>query len=407
MANCSIGGEAVQYIAPGGAGRGVPRERGVPAEAPGSARGKSPLGINTKFASGRVKRFALQSIARELMPKERVGFCLRGLKQNPEEPARARVIYSPKAKKAHYGGLMVCGSVWMCPVCASKVTERRRLELAGAVSLWEGSVFMATFTLQHSREDKLEELRDYLKSAYRAIKSGRWWVDFEKRYGVVGSIAGTEITVSLANGWHPHLHVLFFSRVKNTELDREAVESDLLGRFKAVLAKKGRYVSAIYGVRVDQALDAQSDGDQALKSYASKWGLEDELTKSPVKSARSENGVEHYSPFQLLELYLSGQKWAGAWFRDYATAMKGSKQLVWSKGLRAVLGLQTEKSDQELAEDLVEIGDQLLASLTWAQWKRVLASDARAELLEVADAGDQDRVKEFLRSLGVYYHGDT
>lgn len=368
----------------------------------GPVASSGPLGNTTKFASPRIRRFALQALARELLPNERVSFCMRRLKHVPDEPARARVIYSPKAKKAHYGGLMVCGSVWSCPVCASKVTERRRAELATAVKSWQGSVFMATFTLQHNREDKLTDLRDYLKSAYRAMKSGKWWVLFEKRFGLVGSISGTEVTVSKASGWHPHQHVLFFSTLKPEELDRKALETALLGRYKAILAKRGRYVSATYGVHVDRALDAQKDTDQALKNYASKWGLEDELAKSPVKSARSENGIKHYSAFQLLELYVLEPEWAGAMFRDYALSMKGAKQLVWSKGLRAVLGLQVDKSDQELAEDQVEIGDRQLASLTWVQWKRVLLLNARAELLNVADTGDILQVTDFLHSLGVF-----
>ena len=33
----------------------------------------------------------------------------------------------------HYKGLKICGSVWACPLCASKVQERRRQEVAQAI----------------------------------------------------------------------------------------------------------------------------------------------------------------------------------------------------------------------------------------------------------------------------------
>ena len=35
---------------------------------------------------------------------------------------------------AHYSGLQTCGSVWSCPICAAKITERRRLEVQDAIN---------------------------------------------------------------------------------------------------------------------------------------------------------------------------------------------------------------------------------------------------------------------------------
>lgn len=363
-----------------------------------------PLVSTTSIAStpARARKFILQSLARELLPRERIGVCMRMIQSVGVDHPSCRVVYSPSQKKAHYSGLIVCGSIWSCPVCASKITERRRVELAKAIAGWPGSVFMATFTLQHTREDKLLELRDYLKSAFRKLKSGRWWQGFETSHSIAGSIAAFEVTVSIANGWHPHLHVLFFSQLAAGQVDYLAAENGLQERFKAVLAREGRYVSSIYGVRVEKPVEASTEGDSALKKYVSKWGLDAELTKSPVKNAREENGVIHYSPFQLLMLYATGQKWAGALFREYALTMKGSKQLNPSRGLRELLGMGQEHTDEELAEEPTEMGDIILARLVWYQWRLVLAYDARAELLAAADSGDREKVREFLHQLGIY-----
>ena len=38
-----------------------------------------------------------------------------------------------EANKGFYTGLQTCGSVWTCPVCASKIQEIRRLEIASAM----------------------------------------------------------------------------------------------------------------------------------------------------------------------------------------------------------------------------------------------------------------------------------
>lgn len=370
---------------------------------------EAPLGINTRFASPpqpvedrRARRFMLQAVARELLPGERVSACMRHICKQPGKVARAEVWYSPRAERSHFKGLAVCGSVWHDPVCASKITERRREELAKGIGKWKGSIFMGTFTLQHTRDDRLVELRDYLKDAYRGVKSGKWWIGFERRFSVVGSVNGFESTVSRFNGWHPHLHVLFFSETSPDELDTEKAEAELSRKFSAILEKRGRYVSGVYGVRVESAVDAQSDGDQALKKYISKWGLDSELAKSPVKNARRENGIEHFSPFQLLEVYASGKKWAGGLFQEYAKAMKGARQLRYSPGLRELLGLDAEEqSDEELAQEIVDIGDKLLAALSWSQWRVILANDARAELLKVADSGDVYQVNAFLSLLGI------
>ncbi len=67
----------------------------------------------------------------------------------------------------------------------------------------------------------------------------------------------------------------------------------------------------------------------------------------------------------------------------------------------ARLGLVVEeKSDGEFAAELVEDA-VLLALLTPAQWRIVLANDARGELCDVAGSCDPAQVSAFLVSLGI------
>ena len=60
------------------------------------------------------------------------------------------VNISPVHKAAHYSGLVTCGSIWPCPVCASRIQERRRPECSRRLtgprgratrSLWSRSPF--------------------------------------------------------------------------------------------------------------------------------------------------------------------------------------------------------------------------------------------------------------------------
>jgi hypothetical protein len=331
----------------------------------------------------------VQAGARELVPDERVAVCLR---RPIPGIAGVSVLYSPAQKAAHYGGLMVCGSVWACPVCAAKISERRREELSTAIKGWGGQIVLATFTLQHSASDGLVGLLEDLQQAVRKMRSGRAWMELQERYGMVGSIRGLENTDGV-NGFHPHQHVLFFLA---GGIDLEAFTRELRDRWGASVAKVGRYASPRWGLNV-QAADAD------VADYVAKWGKEPKWTAAHelAKSVSKRGRVEGRTMLELLEAFVWGDVDAGRRWREYALAFKGRKQLVWSKGLRALLGLVVEeKSDQEVVEDVVEDA-VCLAFLSVSDWRIVLANDARGELLDVASSGDVAAVGAFLRSLGI------
>jgi len=106
------------------------------------------------------------------------------------------------------------------------------------------------------------------------------------------------------------------------------------------------------------------------------------------------------TPLQLLSDYFNGDVDAGRLWLQYALNFKGQHQLYWSRGLRALLGLEPEKSDEELAIEQEEIA-VILASLSIGVWRVVVGNDARAELLQVASTGDKEQVFAFLRGIGV------
>jgi len=353
------------------------------------------LVINAKFASQtgndpetlaakRLRRFYLQAFARELLPSARVNQCLRLWVPGT---GCVNIHYSPKFQRAHYGNLVQCASVWVDPVCSSKITERRRVELEEALgrSPWPG--VMITLTLQHSRADKLAALRQDLNEGTRILRSARWWKDFAKRIGIVGSITSTEVTYGLEAGYHPHKHIL---ELVDGHPDTEQIQAEVSKRFREIMTSRGRYVSPEIGVHVRAT-------DRGAADYISKWGAAFEITKAGAKRGMG----DHYNPFELLQLYAEGKTWAGEVFREYAAAMKGVNQIRWSRGLRELLGLGAEVSDQEFVEAPLE-DDVLLASLTLKQWGVILKREKRGELLEVASTGDARLLRSYLLSLGVF-----
>ena len=142
------------------------------------------------------------------------------------------------------------------------------------------------------------------------------------------------------NGWHPHFHVLLLGYFSLDDL----MYRDLL----AELWIKSCVRAGLNAPSMTHGLDLR-DGTYA-DQYVSKWGIESELTKGHVKKGR--NGG--FTPFDLLQFSMYNEsvfdKDCGKLFQEFAIAMKGSRQLVWSRGLKALLDLD-EKTDEELAEE--------------------------------------------------------
>lgn len=345
----------------------------------------------TDEADRRLMRWALQSAARRLLGFDwRVSMCFRMVVPGllPE------IWHSAQVMKAHYKHLAVCGSVWCCPICSAKITEKRRVDLTQAVECNLFHPTMVTLTMHHTRRDHLADLLPDLLASYRRMTSGRWFKDFCSDYGVVGSVRALEVTQWI-NGWHCHLHVIDWTDKRLRGSKHNSFEDALKRRWIEVLEMNGQTADHEHGVVVT---DHYGLADYVAKfgheSKENRWTVSHELTKAASKVGHS----DHRTPFQILWDYLAGDKASGALFVEYARCFKGRHQLQWSRGMRNLLGLDEEKTDEVLAKETTEDA-VLLAQLSLEQWRAVLGNDARGELLEVAHQGDVGAVLDFLRSL--------
>lgn len=351
----------------------------------------APLGNTTEFASPSarenegentwsktVTKYWLQSLARELLSREsRIHVCMHCL--SPVS-STVDVLKHPESNRAYYSGLMVCGMVWVCSICAARITEERRQELTRALEVTGFTPYLVTYTLRHKRKDRLTDLVNSTLIAFRAMKSGKAWQYLKDDYGWVGSIKSLEVTHG-DNGWHPHQHELVLLDEPLSKSSQKGLLSDLRLKWDGVLRKRGFDASWDHGV--DLRATSQDVQDYVAKwghqPIVTGWGMEHELTKQPVK--RGKQGGR--TPAQLLSDYGVGDLGAAHIWREYAEAFKGKKQLVWSKGLRGILGMGVELPDDEIAKSLPQ-GTEILARLSPVEWKAIRKADLRGELLDAA-----------------------
>lgn len=366
--------------APNGAGTAP---LGIKTETPSTPRatGLSALHVNpltgvihterdAKLA--RAEKHILQATAREVLGKaHRIEKCGRWRVPNQD----VKLWKDREHGKAFFSGVRACALPWVCPCCAAKISERRRVELVAAVAAakamgWE--VKLLTLTVPHGMGDDLNDLVGRMLAAWKRTVDGRAAKNVRDFLGLKGTVRALEVTYG-ANGFHPHFHVLLF-------LDKSWTNHGVQEAFTPLWQNACRLArlpipSLAHGCRVD-------DGSYAAK-YASKWGLESEMTKGHSKKGK-QGGM---TPFDFLRAVFNqdeqADRFAGL-FRVFHAAFKGKRQLYWSNGLRALLGLGKEASEEELVVTQTESA-VVLATLTADQWRAVVHANAQAHILDVAE----------------------
>lgn len=306
----------------------------------------------------------------------RVSVCHRVRGRGAES---VQLLQERGTNRVFLAGLMRCASVWVCPVCSAKITERRREELTRANQNWVdrgGRIYLLTLTAPHRLGDDLGKLLQAIRDARRALTMRKTWKRFKESARLVGTICTLEVTHG-KNGWHVHTHELLYC-----EREGEKPEAgELLPLWQSACGAAGLGRPNVHGVDV-------GDGSKAAQ-YVAKfgaedrnedgWGIEHEMTKAHIK--RGKKGGR--SPWDLLRAYCyTADEKAAELFREYALRFRGRRQLVWSKGLRDLLGVRG-KTDEELANE-----EREEAEVVWnfdpQEWRWIIDRDLEGVVLQAA-----------------------
>ncbi|MGP5264987.1 protein rep [Glutamicibacter arilaitensis] len=288
----------------------------------------------------------------------------------PPRPARCgwrlgdTVAVHSDGNTAHFSGTERCGSIWSCPVCSSVIRAERAREIGQAVEAHQkagGSILFVTLTIRHDRSDSLKQSMDAVLGSWRKLLQGSAWVGskttsgMRDRYAVSGYIRSIEVTYGENNGFHPHVHSLWFTDRALSDTEVSAFGDELHTRWARFVEKAtGKVPTRQHGVdvqRVDQ--DGQVLGKylakvhDECKSKTEKWGASAELARADVKRGRGDN----YVPFELLDEdhEMPAAQRRRLWL-EYYEGTKGRRCITWSRGLKDRFGIG-ETTDEEIIED--------------------------------------------------------
>lgn len=327
--------------------------------------------LDKKLRLVRTERYACQSVARKALPDERVSKCLRLVNNS----SNVQVWQHKKTDKAFYNGLLVCGSVWNCPVCAAKISERRRKELQQAFDIHKsegGHIALLTLTFSHQKVDRLTDILEKFGKATQKFMSGRAYQNIRDELGLIGRIRVFEVTYGV-NGFHPHAHIALFYTSK---VDLEKIEDEMYLLWEKACLKVGLTTSRKHGIDLQGADEAE----EYLSKHGT-WSIDQELSKAHIKKAKNDS----MTPFDFLRKYLEeeDEKYLNL-FREYAQCFKGKRQLQWSQGLKKRFILE-DKTDEEVAKEKTEEAD-LLGLLDYDFWKKkILKYENRSHFLDLCE----------------------
>ena len=282
---------------------------------------------------------------------------------------------------------MRCSLLWECSVCSRAIKAARADEVRKAVA-WHGAegILLLTLTMRHGLGDDLKVIRKGLTAAWQKMQSGKQWGANKVKMGFAGSIRALEVTHG-TNGWHPHIHVLLFTR--------EMTASDLEELRQTLSARWQRCVENVLGSEHRPNDRNGCDLKRCFDSnYLNKLGLE--LTAPIGKNARNENRA----PMQIAyDFVTNGDEVDLFLWRAYCKGIKGARMLTWSRGLRQNVGLNEEPTDEDIVngEEADEVFVIRISGTNWDFLRNIRG--ITHQLLSAAETDGAMRVATLIANL--------
>ena len=194
-----------------------------------------------------------------------------------------------------------------------------------------------SITVGHGRESALRTIKHAIETASRKARQGAPWNRQKKRHDVIGVLSAPEVTYSLKNGWHFHIHHAFLTGESGNP---EALGHWFVRRYLSYLEQAG-FSADIRGQEVSSVCDP-SNYIRYLKKGAARltndvWNLS-KNAKTPGK---------HLYPFDILQRASGSQEMKKLW-REYADVMPGTKSCVITRSIAVRLNIRHDDDSAEI-----------------------------------------------------------
>lgn len=401
----------------------------------------TPTEIQAKKSTQRVYLSKLKNRAGDLLAGHRVCFCGSCRIDNKAGVTLNVNTNADGIRSARWGNLIDCKDIHVCPECSKRMYRERGKEIARAFDKHKKAgkhISMVTFTHSHGRGDDLK-----VKLGLMGKAMSRFWGDRQNKavfaqMGLIGHVKNLEFTHGWANGWHPHNHTLLFTDLSKEQYANERVAVTFEDLPDSIIGQKVRYVS----YKREQKLIKQGRGgdivlitfedflryrwielalavglgepswDNGLslddadnaEAYLAKFETAHELTDSHNKQGRGRSRNQWQILNDTLSDNLSLANSSIKLWREYANAVKGQRQLVWSRGLKAHFGIDDLDDDDLLLDvdddnEVVKTHELLLSE---GQWIKILIGRLQPYILNLAEEQGLEVVKNYLKSLAPF-----
>lgn len=378
-----------------------------------------PAAVQDARDDRRAENFAMRRGMRKVWRTDRVTGCgCSGARPDGEVVVRYTPAGADTGPVTGFSGLIVCGNVWLCPVCSQKVAAHRSAKIERALKAavaGGGWAVLITLTIRHRLGIPLAVLlRDGVQAGWRAIGKDRAVRQARDALGVLGIVRSIEITHGTAHGWHPHVHAIVVTSGRPDTSALDALGTVMFRAWSNAVTRHGLPAPIADSGGLDVSHLGSHVREVSLSSltawanYAAK-GLAGEALFGAVKEANGRNR----SVRELMRDASIGTRWASndghlmtttdatavGLLREYEESTKAVKQLTGICELERALGLDEDTAeDDEVAAQ--EAGGEDVAVIAGGYWDQ-LVEPVAADLAAAGERYGPDGIRRWLDRNGV------
>lgn len=301
--------------------------------------------------------------------KPRIQYCGYAVNANVNQPIN---LCKNDKGGLFFNGVANCGGYWRCPVCALKISEHKKELLSGLISAHQSrnlSIGFLTLTVRHSKFDTLKKSLEKISDNYRKFQQSRFFAKTD--HGIIGQVKTLEITYSDDNGWHPHLHILYFYDNANDK-EIEKFQKEMLKRWVSFRDNNSRISGQ------NQKMLASDNSD-----YLAKYDITMEMTKGQIKSSKGLTPFtalakiacnDYADEFEKRRLY--------GIYTCYVEQTQGKHFVNISNSLRKEYSQfmdEFNKTDDDIVNEVTI--DEILLKVSLPIWKKICKNDLQPLVL--------------------------